>query len=246
MTTRTPGKRGRLPVKPPEIRFPLAHLHQYVDLPAAKYPVDVTGAIGDHDWQMLGNDQYGDCGFAGREHYQMAKAAVYGERETFESADDLVAEYLKYNHGRDVGVNLADALLTWYRQGKILAFAPVDHKSPAKMDAAMQAFKGLYCGVSLTDDADQLFSDGQPWNTDHGQKPDPAEGHCIVKAKADGHTLDEYVTWGALQPATIRWSAACLDEAWVAIMHEDEAAKLGAGYDKLRAAIDALHGTGGH
>ena len=175
----------------------------------------------------------------------MAKAAVYGERETFETEENLVAEYLKYNGGRDVGVNLADALLYWYKTGRILAFAPVDHRDPAKVDAAMQAFKGIYAGVNLTDDADQLFGDGQPWNTDHGQRPDPSEGHCIVKVKADGHTLDGYVTWGALQGATVGWTAKCMTEAWVTIMHEDEAAKLGAGYDALRADIAALHGTGG-
>lgn len=251
---RTPGLRGRLPVKPPELRYPLRYLHEYAQepLPAPSYPVDVTGGIGDHDWQMLGNgpdptctirpDGVGDCGYAGREHYRYAKAACYGLTEDRESSDTLVAEYLAYDHGRDVGVCLADVLLYWYKTGKIKAFAPVDHTDTAQLDSAMQEFKGLYCGVGLTPDADQLFAAGQPWTVADGQWSDPAEGHCILRVKANGRGLDSYVTWGALQEATSDWTGACLEEAWVAIMSEDEAAKID--MPRLTADIEALHGTG--
>jgi hypothetical protein len=154
-----------------------------------------------------------------------------------------VAEYLAYDHGQDQGANIADLLLFWYQRGTILAFAPVDHTSPAQVDAAMQAFHGMYAGVSLTDDADQLFSDGLPWTVAQGQQPDPANGHCIVKVKADG-ARDTWVTWGALQGSTRAWTRACLDEAWVIITQEDaDAAQLDIA--ALRADIDALHGTGG-
>jgi hypothetical protein len=256
MTTpvRVPGLRGRLPVKPPAERFAIKFVHQYaaVPLPAPTYPVDVTGGIGDQDWLMLGNgpdptctshpDGVGDCGFAGREHYKYAKAAHYGETEARESSDALVAEYLAYNHGQDIGVNLADVLLYWYKAGKIAAFAPVDHTDPAAVDSAMEAFKGVYAGVNLTDDANDLFNQGQPWTVANGEQPDPDLGHCILKVKADGRTLDGYVTWGALQPATRAWTTACLDEAWVVIMTEDEAAKIDMA--ALVADIEALHGTG--
>lgn len=252
---RTPGKRGRLPVKPAGEKFAIRYVHEYArePLPAPDYPVDVTGGIGEHDWQMLGNgpdpdctlapEGVGDCGFAGREHYKYAKAACYGLEEDRESSDALVSEYLSYDHGQDVGVNLADVLLAWYRAGKILAFASVDHTDPAQCDSAMEQFKGLYVGVSLTPDADELFGEGQPWTTAAGQRPDPREGHCILKVTADGNELDGYVTWGALQKATRDWTRACLEEAWVVIASEDEAAKVDMA--ALTADIDALHGTGG-
>ena len=50
----------------------------------------------------------GDCTFAGRQHYRMAKAAAAGQTETWESSNDLVKEYLKYDHGKDQGANIAD------------------------------------------------------------------------------------------------------------------------------------------
>lgn len=256
--TRTPGRRGRLPAKPPGQRFALRYLSDYVTLPAPSYPIDVSGGI--TDFGMLGNgpdpsctthpDGVGDCTFAGREHYRRAKAAAGGESETWETSDELVAEYLQYDHGQDNGANIADLLLAWYRAGKILAFAPVDHSDPAQVDAAMQAFHGCYAGVSLTGDADQLFSQGLPWATAQGQQPDPSAGHCIVKVGAEagvsavGHYYDTWVTWGATQRSTRAWTNACLDEAWVIITDEDaKAASLDIA--ALRADIDVLHGTGG-
>jgi len=51
---RTPGLRGRLPVKPPAERFAIQYLSQYLraPLPAPAYPIDVTGGI--TEWGMLG------------------------------------------------------------------------------------------------------------------------------------------------------------------------------------------------
>jgi len=221
-------------------------------LPAPVYPLDVSAGI--IDWGMLGNGPdptctthphgVGDCTFAGRQHYRMAKAAAGSEQEKWETSDDLVAEYFAYDHGKDEGANIADLLLSWYKQGKILAFAPVDHTKPHVVDAAMAAFHGAYVGVNLTPDADELFGNGKPWSVADGQRPDPAEGHCIVKVASDGHGFDTWVTWGAAQRSTLGWTAACLEEAWVILCDEDANA---AGVDvaALRAAIDALHGTGG-
>lgn len=246
---RIAGKRGRLPAKRLDLRF----VHEYATepLPAPTYPVDVTGGIADDAWLMLGNgpdptctthpDGVGDCGYCAREHIRYAKAACYSETEPRETSDALVAEYLAYDHGQDEGVVLADVLLSWYGSGKILAFAPVDHTDPTAVDSAMQAFKGILVGVDLTDDAERLFSNGQPWTVANGERPDGNEGHAIAKVKADGKDADGYVTWGALQAATRQWSAVCVQECWVILSSEDPRIDTVA----LRADIDALGGTGG-
>ena len=251
---RPAGLRGRLPVKPPGERFNIQWLSRYLatPLPAPVYPVDVSAGI--TDWGMLGNgpdktctthpDGVGDCTFAGRQHYKMAKAAAGRETEKWEDSNQLVAEYLRYDHGQDQGANIADLLLSWYRDAKILAFAPVDHTKPAAVDAAMAAFHGAYAGVNLTDDADSLFSQHEPWTVSDGQRPDSSDGHCIVKVGSDGQQFDTWVTWGALQRSTLPWTAAALGEVWVIITEEDaKAASLDIA--TLRRDIDALHGTGG-
>ena len=245
---RIAGKRGKLPAKRLNMRF--VHDYAVAPLPAAKYPVDVTGGIAADAWQMLGNgpdltctthpDGVGDCTFCARQHLRMCKAAVYKQTETWETSNALVAEYLKYDLGQDEGAVIADLLLAWYKAGLILGFAPVNHNSATAVDAAMQAFNGVYVGVNLTDDAEQLFSEGKEWGVSHGEKPDPDEGHCIVGVKATAKRRT-YVTWGAEQEATAAWSKACLDEAWVIITSEDEAAKVDMA--ALTADIEALHGT---
>jgi hypothetical protein len=250
---RTAGLRGRLPVKPPSQRFAIRYVSGYLrtPLPAPVYPIDVSGGIA--AWGMLGNgpdktctshpNGVSDCTFAGRQHNRMAKAAAGGETETWETSDELVAEYLTYTHGKDQGANMADLLLYWYKAGKILAFAPVDHTSPAQVDAAMTAFHGAYVGMNMTNDADQLFAGHEPWTLAHGERPNPDDGHCILKVAADGSQSDTWVTWGALQQSTLAWTAACLEEAWVIITEEDaRAASLDIA--TLKADIDALHGTG--
>ena len=253
-STRSAGRRGRKPVKPPAERFAIQYLSNYLTtpLPPPVYPVDVTGGI--TDWGMLGNgpdptlpkypDGVGDCTFAGRQHNRMAKAAAGGEQEKWETSEALVAEYLTYDKGKDEGANIADLLLYWYKAGTILAFAPVDHTKPAEVDAAMAAFHGAYVGVNLTNDADQLFGEHQPWTTANGEQPNPNEGHCIVKVAADGSQFDSWVTWGGVQRSTLDWTRACLEEAWVIITAEyAKAARLNLA--QLKADIDALHGTGG-
>lgn len=252
---RTAGLRGRRPVKPPAQRFAIQYLSSYLKtaLPAPSYPIDVSGGI--VDWDMLGNgpdptltvnhgQPVGDCTFAGRQHLRMAKASAGGETETWETTDQLVTEYLAYDHGKDEGANIVDLLLAWFHSGKILAFAPVDHTDAAACDSAMTAFHGLYVGVNLTDDVDALFGKGEPWTVANGERPDPNDGHCIVKVKADGKSLDGWVTWGALQESTEAWTSACLDEAWAVVTTEDEAAKLD--MPALLADINALGGTGGN
>ena len=111
--TRKAGLRGRLPKKPPAERFNIQYLSAYLTspLPAPAYPVDVTAGV--TDWEMLGNgpdptctthpNGVGDCTFAGRQHYRMAKAAAVAETETWESSNALVTEYLAYDHGKDQG-----------------------------------------------------------------------------------------------------------------------------------------------
>ena len=104
----------------------------------------------------------------------------------------------------------------------------------------MSAFHGLYCGVSLTGDADELFSEGRAWGTG-STTPDPSDGHCVLKVRSDGRAVDTWVTWGALQESTLLWTRHCLDEAWALVTTDDEAAKVE--MPALLADISALHGT---
>lgn len=253
MTTieRVVGLRGRSRVRSVGQRFNIGWVHSYLpaDFPAPVYPIDVSGQV--TDWGMLGNGPdvtctvdpkgVGDCTFAGRQHYRMAKAACADEVVAWETSNQLVEEYLAYDNGHDNGAVMADVLLAWYNAGKVLAFAPVDHTTRSAVDSAMQAFHGCYVGVNLTSDVEQLFQQGKTWTLDG--PPNPTDKHCIVKVKADDSS-DTWVTWGSEQPSTLDWTDACIEEAWVIISQED-VSSTNIDIAKLKADIAALGGQGG-
>jgi hypothetical protein len=218
------GMLGRLPQRAPADRFPLNWAHDYLaaPVPPPAYPIDVTGGI--TDFGMLGNDQYGDCGEAGIRHVEMTTAAAAGGPIPSFTTQESVAEYLAFTGGQDTGVVLADFLLWLFNKGRIKGFAPVDHNNIPQADALMAEFHGLYVGVSLTSDAQQLFPGGI-WTTDNGETPNPSMGHCIEKAYSDGGTYDGWITWARLMRSTINWSRACVDEIWLVLTTEEQLAK---------------------
>jgi hypothetical protein len=229
-------------------------------LPVPLYPIDVSG--GWSAWEMLGNgpdpsvtDQgpgfqgVGNCGFCGGVHKIMADACLAALANhaaqpavgTFPNANEVVTEYLAYDGGQDQGVVVSEMIHTWFTQGffgqKIDGYVPI---ALNQIDAAMAVFGAIICGVNLTADADQLFSEGQPWTVANGETPSPSEGHVIVKVKSDPE-LDTYVTWGALQTATKDWSKACVEEAWAPVTLE-QAKNRTLNIDALLADIRSIGG----
>jgi len=230
MTERTAGLRGRLPQRTEGNRFAIRWADEYGAPPAPTYPIDVSEGI--TAWEMLGNDTLGDCGPAAVGHERM----IAGAHPTTAEIEKL---YLTYTGGKDVGVVLADFLLWLFHGGYIEGFAPVQ---PATVDAIMCQFqRGVLLGVSLTDDANDLFNQGQPWGSG-SVTPDPNEGHAILKVKSAGAAGDgTIVTWGADQACTGPWLSACIDEAWVLVTKDDLST---AGYAALLADLSALpHNT---
>lgn len=229
--TRQAGLRGRKPQRQGAARFAIKWAHEYVNAARPAYPIDVSKDI--TDWGMLGNDQYGDCGPAAVAHERMLAGAQ-------PTAQEVIGLYLAYDKGQDEGVVLADFLLWLFQQGAVEGFAPVE---PSTIDAIMAEFgRGVMLGVSLTDDAENLFNAGMPWTTAGGETPDPAEGHAILKVKSQSSNGDgTIVTWGADQVCTGDWLKACTDEAWVLLTKEDMG---DAAYAALLADLTALpHAT---
>lgn len=209
---RTAGLRGLLPQRQGPERYAIKWAHEYALLAGPVYPIDVGQGI--TDWGMLGNDTYGDCGPAAVAHERMLAHGV-------PTAQDVIDIYLAYDHGQDQGVVLADFLLWLFQQGWIDGFAPVE---PNTIDSIMYSFRrGVLLGVSLTDDANDLFNQGRPWTVANGEQADPNEGHAILKIKADSRSGNgTVVTWGADQIVEYGWEQACIDEAWVLITKDDE------------------------
>jgi hypothetical protein len=261
-STRTPGLRGRLPA---ETTPKIEHVGVFLvtPLPPPVYPIDVSGAVPAELLGMLGNgpdstltivtpngqgQPVGDCYFAGTVHKLKADAGQGHESESFPDSNETVDAYDVYDNHQDQGVQMSDAMQAWFNEGfkdsqGTVVIPPCEafvRILPSQVDAAMAQFGAVLCGVNLTSDADQLFSEGLPWTTANGQTPNPNEGHVVVRVKSDGQ-IHVYSTWGAYQEATVEWSTACCEEAWCPVTQQ-MAANAGMNVPALLAAIKAMGG----
>lgn len=217
---------------------------------------------------MDGNDRYGDCGVAGTDHGRMVKALVSLDADGNPvwqpgfapwGTDGCLSRYFAYGIAQgepgpepDYGVDNTN-WLTWCLAEDVaekgadgddlVAFMEIDVSSPGAADrihAAMLEYDGVLVAVSLTDDAEQLFSAHQPWSLAGGEQPDPNEGHDIYLVKY-GPSGDCFVTWGALQWATVDWDSACIMQAHVFLTRAD-AERTGVDFDTL---VQTILGDGG-
>lgn len=221
-------KLGRLPARRP---IGLADLGRYLHDPLPAGPNQVA-APKVTDWQMLGNDTYGDCTIAGVVHLRMANASAHGQAETFPDDKQVVATYLTLGHGHDNGLVEADVLRTWKTVGlfgdKIPGYAPGDHRNEDELRSIVAAFGGCYLGVAIPSPAQQQFGAGEPWDlTGTSADRDIEGGHAVPVVGYDAQYA-YVVTWGKTQPVTWRWMASYLEEAWCVLTSEDARVDLAA------------------
>lgn len=205
---------GRVPVGLRELGFYAAG-----PLPKAPPAVEVPPVV---DWQMLGNDHYGDCGVAGLEHVFMADAAMTGENERFPDSTEAVEFYLRYTNGQDSGVVLATYLAyvrkTGYYGRDVTAFAPVAVHDVPTLQYAIYAYGSAYTGIVVTQAMQRAFASHRPWTMTTVDSA-VAGGHCVPAVGYDDEFL-YIITWGSVQPVT--WPAwhHMSSEAWAVITGE--------------------------
>lgn len=223
---RTAGKRGCLP-KDPEREGLVLDEHLAEDAPPVPAVVDWMSAV--REWPMYGNDEWGDCVWAGFGHVIESLTQYAGGSAVEVTTADLLAGYSAVtgfdpNAGppgqnpSDQGTRIADGLDYWRRHGiaghKILAHAEI--RDSRKIKAALNVFGMLVVGVRLPESAQAQFEAHQPWTVVHGSAVEG--GHCIVVGRIAGD--DTAVTWAATQEITVPWWATYVDEVHAVISRE--------------------------
>lgn len=250
-----PYKTGRKPARHiPELN--VANFRTAVKKDGAPATGDVSQGV--TAWGMLGNDAEGDCVPAATEHNRISKGLYTGD--TAPTTEKTLTLYHRFGASQgegpdaDEGCDIGTWLLWTYDEFEKakaagddieeFAFAEVTDLSQGSLNAEMLTAKGIILGVSLTDDAQQLFPNS-PWTVANGEQPDPEEGHGILQVKYDDATkMAVCVSWGDLQQMTYDWVEACTEEAWIIYTRED-AEQAGFDFDAAQAAIQALNGTVG-
>ena len=140
----------------------------------------------------LGNDQYGDCVFAG-----LFKLDVEWRRNAGDAASPdpteadalgLYARVTGFDPAKpdtDRGADLQTALayvkahgLTSSGAGKVAGWCAVDAEKPALVRRAIDIFGGVYTGCALPDAWLQNPREGMDWMV--AGDPNPANGHCTA------------------------------------------------------------------
>jgi len=200
------------------------------NLPTVPTSIDWTGKV--PDYLCLKNDELGDCTIAGALHLEM----VWTSQSTVEfvpSDDDALTAYEQiagYNPNdpnSDQGAMLVDVLNAWRNNGianhKIQAYVQIEPTNLDHVKAAIALFGGCYIGVQLPADAQDAFSNGQPWS--NISCTDIEGGHCIT---LNAYTPDDLtaITWGQKQLITNAWLSKYMDECY-AVLSSDWIAATG-------------------
>lgn len=208
-------------------------------------------------WGTLGNDQYGDCVWAGAAHETMLWTTEAGKLARFDDVH-VLADYAKVTGfdprtgANDNGTVVLDALNYRRKVGvhdasgtahKIGAYAKVDASNTVHLKAAVWLFDAVGIGFEVPDYAEDQFALGQIWHIG-GQDPNApiVGGHYVPVVGYDSGGL-WLVTWGELHRMTWQFFRKYTDEAY-ALLSPDmlRAGKSPDGFDlaTLNADLAAL------
>jgi hypothetical protein len=259
LPARVPGKCGlRAPSNKPAIRFGDI-LRAGATIPPHPDREDYLAALS--DWQMLGNDQAGDCVAVTWANFRRLVTAVLGARENYPTQDAVWQIYRTQNPGfdpqgtadtngpgsaYDQGMDIQTLLEYLVKHGgpdgvKAVAFAKVDYTNLDELKAADAIFGGVWSGIEVTDVNEQEFSEGKPWDYDnHGEI---LGGHSVL---IGGYTPQQrFITWAAETEFTDAFVKNQVEEAWIVVWPEHLGTKqFEAGIDQaaLAAAYQELTG----
>jgi hypothetical protein len=226
-------KLGKKPAEPRPTDFRFAELASEVALP------DVPSRFGHgraySDWLMLGNDQYGDCVWAGAAHEHMLFGkTIHHEDVPFDDQCVLgdysaVTGFNPADPSTDQGTNVHDAL-SYRRQTGIAdsngnrhligAYVALDPKNWEHLEQATYIFGAVGIGFEFPASAMDQFKNGKPWDVVAGSNIEG--GHYVpVVGSVDSPNEATAITWGKRQVFTRAFYEQYNDESWVYITPEE-------------------------
>lgn len=224
----TPGMYGRRAPK----RAAALKLGDYLTgvVPTHPSAVDYLAAMSG-GWEMLGNDQYGDCVAVTWANTRRLVTTVLGVAN-YPTWAQVEAFYKTQNPGfpsQDDGMDIQTALEDLDKTGgpdgvKAAGFAAVDYTNPDEVKAAIAIFGSVWVGINVQDAQQTQFSEGKPWDWVSGSGIDG--GHSIVSggygpAGAGQLGGDErFITWAEETSFTDKYWGKGVEECWVVIWPE--------------------------
>jgi hypothetical protein len=241
------GKRGFIPHDPSRYAPRLEDYRttgslKVAGLPPANGDIDRCSEI--TDWGMQGNDSWGDCVEAMLVHADMAMSQYAGHPAEY-AQNAAVGFYSAItgfnpsagppgNNPTDQGTDIQTALEFWKNTGltdasgavhKIAGYAQFGNPADEVLLAqVLDVFGCVLVGVSLQQNQEDQFSNGEPWSYVAGDPFVGGHGITLQRRMVGVTGVLRYITWGAVQPAkrNFQWNCAGQGngEAW-AVVSED-------------------------
>lgn len=250
-------KHGKKPFVPDDRDFKFA-AYKTAALPTVPTTWGYDNIYPKNGWGMLGNDEYGDCVWAGACHEHMLMNLVAGHPVTFTTADALAAYsavtgFTPNDPQSDQGTDVRQALGyrrttgildSLGRRHKIGAYLSLDvdrirNGDFSEVAEAGYLFGQVGLGVQLPESAMTQFDEDHMWSYKGG----PIDGGHYVPLTAHRRYL-EVISWARVVPTTNAFLEHYVDEAW-AIVSSDflmVSGETAAGFDmaQLQADLAAL------
>lgn len=213
---------GKTPARKDAVLF---KLKDYVNLSAFPTVPKTFGHEGlVPAWDMLGNDQYGDCVWAGAAHETMLWTREGGHPAGF-SLTSVLSDYSAVtgfepsDPNTDQGTDMQTAA-SYRRKTGVLDVSGKRHKIAAYLAitpgdlqehlVATYLFGAVGIGIQFPDSAMYQFNQGKAWSVVSGSKIEG--GHYIpLVAHRSRHLV--CVTWGQTQPMTLGFFRKYNDES---------------------------------
>ena len=217
-------KLGKLPARKNSISF---RLKDYLSIPSLPIPpVSVNHQDTISNWQMLGNDQYGDCVWAGAGHETMlwtkngGKLAPINEKDVL-AAYTAVTGFNPNDPSTDQGTDMQ--LAASYRQktgivdnsGKyhrVVAYLSLTPGNYEELKHSIYLFENAGIGWQLPESAQDQTQEGKAWSIVSNS---PIEGGHYTPAMGYDAKYIYIITWGQVQKVEWAFFDKYCDEALV-------------------------------
>ena len=223
-------KLGKTKARPDAVKFKLA---EYLDTSLLPSPPKNFGherlVVG--SWGMLGNDQYGDCVWAGAAHETMlwnregARTAIFDDQSVlsdYSAVTGFNPNDPNTDQGTDMQVAASYRRKTGVRDAKgqrhlVTAYLAITPKDVEELKQAIYLYSAVGIGIEFPSTAMDQFNQGKPWTVVKGAS---VEGGHYVPAVGYNSRYLYVVTWGKVQRMSWAFYKKYNDESVVYISEE--------------------------
>lgn len=221
-------KLGKLPARPGAVSFKLT---KYITAALPKAPAKYGHqSLQKAPWGMLGNDDYGDCVWAGAGHETMLYNAESGT-SVVPTTQEVLSDYSKVtgfnpkDPNTDQGTDMTVAasyrrktgVLGASKRHKVAAYLALRVGDETQLKQAISLFSAVGIGINFPVSAMDQFNAGKPWTV---VAKSPIDGGHYIPAVGYDSQYVYIVTWGKIQKMSWGFFKKYNDESLVYISEE--------------------------